>query len=299
MIVKRNFNSKIESCSKYDNIFKLSTQDIDFSQLSNSKTLGFTKTAKVVEIAPQEKDFIYIRNRAVSAGNVIEHNDNGKKTYELVPIDQYYANFAKYSKLCRNANTNGDFFSHEELQNVYKTFIGKSVFVDHNNQKVEEARGIILDAVYNENGYFVELLEAIDKKAFPQLADAIIKRYITGTSMGCRCGKAKCSICGNIATTEKELCEHVLNYKGLNYNGLPVFEDNYDVEFFEDSIVCDPADPTAVILERVASKQNRSGSIIPKYYKKITKNPIATEKNQRSFEGRVDTIQNQLNNLWD
>lgn len=46
--------------------------------------------------------FLYIRNRAVSAGNVIEHADG---TCELVPIEEYYRDFPKYSKICRNANS--------------------------------------------------------------------------------------------------------------------------------------------------------------------------------------------------
>ena len=48
----------------------------NLSLLKDSKTLNnITKTAKVVKIVPKEKDFLYIRNRAVSAGNVIEHNN--------------------------------------------------------------------------------------------------------------------------------------------------------------------------------------------------------------------------------
>ena len=43
-------------------------------------------------------------------------------------------------------------------------------------------------------------------------------------------------------------------FKSSTYNGLPVFEDNRDVEFFEDSFVTQGADPQAKILERVASR---------------------------------------------
>ena len=301
MIEKFSSHGKIVELSKYDKIFNISncfrpdTKILGMSETLNVK--GFMKTAgsNVVKIAPQEQDFIYIRIRAVSAGNVIEHKDG---TYELVPIDEYYKNFEKYAPICRNANINGDFFSHEELKRVYKTFIGKSVFVDHNNEQVSEARGIILDAVYNENGYFVELLEAIDKKAFPQLAQAIEKRYITDTSMGCRCGKTRCSICGNIARTEDDLCEHILNYKGLMYNGLPVFEDNYEVDFFEDSIVTEGADPDAKILEKVAGRKYMGAGNISVYHKK-SRNKIKEEKNQRMFEGKVKNLTEQLNELWD
>lgn len=296
-MIKKDYRGKIESCENNNIGVFFNNKKSDLSRIEDCKTLvnvhPRTKTAKVVKIVPKENDFLYIRNRAVSAGNVIEHADG---TCELVPIEEYYRDFPKYSKICRNANSNGDFFSHEELLRTYKTFIGKSVFVDHVDENVEDARGIILDAVYNTNGYFVELLEAIDKKAFPQLAAAIEKRYITDTSMGCTCACARCSICGNEAKTEDDICEHIMNYKGFTYNGLPVFEDNQEVEFFEDSIVTQGADPDAKILERVASKKNRSSEFIPKYYKEY-KNPYHDEKNQRIEQNKIQSLQDKLNNL--
>ena len=299
MLVINNTKGRIEDFTELKNglIIFYGNSKVDTSLLKDSKTLESinprTKTAKVVKIVPREKDFIYIRNRAVSAGNVIEHKSG---EVELVPIDEYYNNFPKYSQVCRNANLNGDFFAHEELLKTYKTFIGKSVFVDHVDENVEDARGIILDAIYNTNGYFVELLEAIDKKAFPQLASGIEKRYITDTSMGCHCEYAICSICGHKAYSDVDICEHVLNYKGLTYNGLPVFEDNRGVEFFEDSLVSEGADADAKILERVAGKQNRSNVFVPKYYHKH-ENKYVNEKNQRTFDGRVQSLSDQLKNL--
>lgn len=142
--------------------------------LSHSKTLDLSpliKTAsKVVKIAPKEEDFLYVRVRAVSAGNVIEQPDGSA---ELIDIDEYLKNLSMYSKKSRGANDNGDFFSYEELKKTYKTFIGKSAFVDHLNENVENARGIILDAIWNERGKFVELLIAVDKKAFPELCRGV------------------------------------------------------------------------------------------------------------------------------
>jgi hypothetical protein len=145
----------------------------DFDMLRNSKSLEVTsmvKTAKVIKIAPKESDFLYVRNRAVSAGNII---DRGNGVADLIPIDEFYKYFERFAKVMRGANDNGDFFSHEELVNKYKTFIGKAAFVDHDNENVEKARGIILDAYYNEKGKYVELLKAVDKKAYPELARAI------------------------------------------------------------------------------------------------------------------------------
>ena len=280
-----------------NNKIKIESSLTDYRKdvLKNSNTLkvGMVKTAKVVPVALKEDDFLYIRDRAISAGNVIPQKDGSAIS---VPIDEYYRDFEKYSKICRNANQNGDFFSEEELKKTYKSFIGKSVFVDHDNENVEKARGIIIDAVWNDRGKFVEVLEAIDKKAYPELARAIELGYANSTSMGCRCGSSICSICGNKAITEDDFCEHVKNYKGSTFNGLPVFEDNRDIEFFENSIVCEPADPEAKILEKVAS---RNSSIVRTYNKK-PKNDLSNvvnEKNQRTFAGRVENFSDKLKNI--
>lgn len=269
----------------------------DFNILRNSKSLEVTpmvKTAKVVQIAPKTSDFLYIRNRAVSSGNVIEHEDG---TADVIPIDEMYKEFERFASIIRGANDNGDFFSDEELEHSYKTFIGKPTFVNHQNENVEDARGIILDAVYNEDGKYVELLKAIDRKAYPELARAIEMGYATCTSMGCRCGSSVCSICGNEAHSEDEFCEHIINFKGSTFQNLPVWEINQNVTFFEDSMVSIGADPQAKILEKVA---NRSGCIglqtHSKYNSQIEYN-IKNEKNQRSAEGQLTTFSKGLSDL--
>ena len=175
MIIKTNTRFRIEDFyQSKDQITFITNVTPDFNILRDCKTLedatSLTKTAKVIKIAPKESDFLYVRNRAVSAGNVL---DKGEGYAELIDIDQFYKAFERYAHKCRGANDNGDFFSHEELIKKYKTFVGKSVFVDHDNENVEKARGIIIDAVYNNKGKYVELLKAVDKKAYPELARGI------------------------------------------------------------------------------------------------------------------------------
>ncbi|MDF2534319.1 MAG: hypothetical protein K0R18_476 [Bacillales bacterium] len=268
----------------------------DLSVLNRSNTLNMVKTAsKVVKIAPKEDDFLYVRVRAVSAGNVIEH-DNGYA--ELVPMETLMDNLAKYGKQIRGANDNGDFFSYDELKKTYKTFIGKAAFVDHQNENVEEARGIILDSIWNERGKFVELLIAVDKKAFPELTRGIEMGYITDVSMGCRCGKSICSVCKNEAITEEDFCDHIISAKGREIDNKPVFEDNREIEFFEISFVSQGADKQAKILEKVASKG------APRVAKMTTSNPyeaallkVASEKNRRHEGVEFKSFKDQLNNL--
>lgn len=262
------------------------------SLIVNKETDGLVKTAKLIVVSPRSEDFCYIRNRAVSAGNVLSQSDGSA---QLIPIDTLYQQFPRYNSICRGANDNGDFFSHEELLNSYKTFIGKPVFVDHDNENVEKARGIILDAIYNERGYFVELLKAVDRKAYPALVRAIEMGYATSTSMGCRCGFSICSICGHQAHTEDEFCDHIKNYKASTFNDLAVWEDNRDVSFIESSLVSIPADSEARILQKIASVA-RCARGEKNQYNNI-KLQLKNELNQRIYGNRVKSIFEELNNL--
>lgn len=267
----------------------------DLSLLNKSNSTMIKTASKVVKIAPKEDDFLYVRVRAVSAGNVIEH-DNGYA--ELIDREELLNNLDKYAEKFRGANDNGDFFSYEELKRTYKTFIGKAAFVDHQNENVEEARGIILDSIWNERGKFVELLIAVDKKAFPELCRGIEMGYITDVSMGCRCEKSVCSICGNEAVMEEDFCEHILGSKGREIDNKPVFEDNLGIEFFEISFVSQGADKQAKILEKVASKANVTGieRLSETSLAEQTLLKVASEKNKRSAV-ETKSFKDQLNNL--
>ena len=172
-------------------------------------------------------------------------------------------------------NLNGDLFPHDELKASYASFIGKGIYFNHDSQDPEKAFGIILDAMYtptlyNNDGYedkYIEILGAIDRKAIeakrPGLLKDIESGRVTSTSMGTIAQRAKCSICGNIATNCETLCNHVdprspLYMKGRNVLGKACFETNYGLTFVEDSIVYVPADPTAHMLEVYASHTNQA-----------------------------------------
>lgn len=295
MLIKNNTIFRIDDIyENKDEIVFYTNKKPDFNILRQSKTLEMkyplTKTAKIIKVAPKEDDFLYVRNRAISAGNVIENQDG---TTTIIPMDDLYKEFERYAQTCRGANSNGDFFSDTELKEHYKTFIGKPAFVDHDNENIENARGVIIDAVYNEKGNFVELLKAVDKKAYPELAQGISRHYITDTSMGCRCGYSICSICGNKAVSEDDFCEHIINYKGSTFNGFPVWEDNRDIEFFEDSFVTTGADPQAKIMEKVASK-----NYAPVYrHSRNRYDNITKETNKRIYVNRVNSFAEELKNI--
>ena len=67
---------------------------------------------------------------------------------------------------------------------------------------------------------------------------------IDTVSMGCSVESTDCSVCGNRAEYPFEYCEHI-QQKGREFNGKLAFEVCNGIEFFEESWVYDPADPTA------------------------------------------------------
>jgi len=172
-------------------------------------------------------------------------------------------------------NDNGDCFSESELQKSAHTFVGVPVFVNHQNDNVENARGKVVHSWYDEAAKGVYCINMVDRNAYPRLARGIEEGYITGTSMGAQVGFSLCSICHNKAHTAEEFCSHVKGGKNRKISGkfdckyhasackpqedcpldgkkmsetkellhkeARVYEWNYDIKFIEDSFVVNPA----------------------------------------------------------
>lgn len=174
-------------------------------------------------------------------------------------------------------NDNFDEFPAEEIKKAYKTFIGKPVFVNHQNSDHRRARGVIIDAVLHEHqnpdgspDIWVEGLMAIDAVTFPKLAKAILNGDVDKTSMGTDVKFSKCSACGNIAESPSDYCTHIPKMKGKKYFrttasgqkvGEVIREICYGLKFFENSLLVEePADPTALFLGVDARGVTKSAS---------------------------------------
>lgn len=186
--------------------------------------------------------------------------------------------YVRVRAISSRVNLNHDSWPSEELNKSYRSFIGKPLFVEHNNSDPRRTRGIIVDAkIHNDENektssldpYYasdecwdchkpptwVELLLEVDAHTFPKFATAIIKGDIDGFSMGANVERSVCSHCSNEATSPEEFCSHILS-KGAYFD----FEDPqtgrktarraaehcYDFHFFELSGVVQPADETAL-----------------------------------------------------
>lgn len=186
-----------------------------------------------------------------------------RANFEYTPEEGYI--YVRSRMISSRCNDNFDEFPAEEIKKAYKTFIGKPVFVNHQNSDHRRARGVIVDAALHEHvnpdgspDVWVEGLMAIDAVTYPKLAKAVLNGEIDKTSMGTDVAFSKCSACGNKATSPSEYCVHIPAMKGKKYFrhtaagqkvGEIIREICYGLGFFENSLLVEePADPTALFL---------------------------------------------------
>jgi len=157
-------------------------------------------------------------------------------------------------------NANYDGWPVDEIKQNFKTFIGRPVFVEHNNSDPKRARGVIKDAVYRETKLASGIVDAsvyclmeVDAESFPKLASAIMDGRLNAVSMGADVEGTTCSACGKYASKPKEYCTHIPALKGRNVVVYKqgkrveslVWENCHKPNFFELSYVFDPADESA------------------------------------------------------
>lgn len=241
-----------------------------------------------------EDGYLYARIRAISSR--VNKNHDGWPSIELAGGREVFD---------RHTASEGGFTVEASRDSEYgfSTFLGKPIFVDHNNSNPDRARGVIVDAKLHVDDHrtasldpyyssddcdpehvpatWVELLLEVDAKSFPKLAKAIIEgakdsgKGIDGFSMGCDVERSRCSICKKEASAPDDFCNHI-KMKGAYFDSVDrdgrktskrAYENCYGVRFFEISAVFDPADETALIRE-VKSSVNKEAST------KLAENPL-------------------------
>jgi hypothetical protein len=165
-------------------------------------------------------------------------------------------------------NNNGDNFQHGELTRfspnhrclVFQTFRNDPLHIEHAVDNPKTARGYIPDAHYvtaDDKDKHVLTVVAMDTTKDSPLAEGLLSGEVDSFSMGCICDQVRCSFCNKIATSDRELCDHLKWYKMATLDGTLVYEDCLGVEYQELSVVGNPADPKAKTqaLLKYASKQ--------------------------------------------
>ena len=150
-------------------------------------------------------------------------------------------------------NANGDYFSKDELLKeveikgekipAYKTFEGVPIYTNHKNDDIEQAKGMVVYAEWNEEENCVYCTFFVDEEAYPDIARNIRTGVIHDVSMGCSVDYGICSKCKNKAYTEKDYCECLKKYKGKTHPETQkrIYEENYNLKFIELSCVGDGA----------------------------------------------------------
>ena len=92
-------------------------------------------------------------------------------------------------------NHNGDYFSKEELLKeaeikgekipAYKTFEGVPIYTNHKNDDIEQAKGMVVYAEWDEKENCVYCTFFVDEEAYPDIARNIRTGVIHDVSMGC------------------------------------------------------------------------------------------------------------------
>jgi hypothetical protein len=174
--------------------------------------------------------------------------------------------YVRSRMISSRTNDNHDTFPADEIEKGYKTFLGKPVFVNHNNANHRRARGVIVAVALHRDktrdgraDTWVEGLMEVDAVKFPKLARAILEGKVNRTSMGVDVDWSTCSACGNKATSPAEYCKHLPALKGRKIRQRNkktgkveerlIHEICAGLSFFENSLLVeDPADPTAYLI---------------------------------------------------
>jgi len=92
-------------------------------------------------------------------------------------------------------NANGDYFEEAELTKevdyqgkkmpAYKTFEGVPIYTNHKNDNIEEAKGMVVYAEWDDEEKCVYCVFFIDEDAYPDIARGVRQGYVHDVSMGC------------------------------------------------------------------------------------------------------------------
>jgi len=228
MITKTKSKSKIKNFSFLNQVVIPFASDSFKNKVAHHQDFNFVKTASKEDSIKTDED-----------GKLKFPGDFDLKSEMTAHADNLY--IKALAIIADVPNDNGDYFSKEELLKSYHTFVGCPLFCNHKNDDIEEARGTIVYAEWDEATNGIMIIGRVDTKAYPKLARGISEGYILGVSMGCQVERSACSICDNEAIKEEDYCEHIRNHKTKTYKGKAVFERNSGIKFIELSFVVDPA----------------------------------------------------------
>jgi len=162
----------------------------------------------------------YLLSHATIVASVDVANSSeplGRQIVDGVEIDRRFSDFLITKPTERYINANFDSFERRLLLSTFKTFVGAESYVEH-MQIPALSKGKIVDAVARDIGdsIYIDILVANDLKHEP-LIHSIRTGELNTLSMGANVLFTLCSICGNVAEDETQLCTHIRNFKGQEF----------------------------------------------------------------------------------
>jgi hypothetical protein len=182
-------------------------------------------------------------------------------TARAVDVGDYYGKLGDPNwEHCVNAN--GDYFDYTEVTDlhpkkkipVYKTFVNRGFYRNHQSDKVENAIGLVFDSVFNtigKNSHIISCLIGVDKHKAPDVARTLTTYpQSQGVSMGCTIRYSICTNCGH-STENMTKCNCLQNYFNRRHPTTKrlVAEMVKGVDFFELSAVTNPAFAFSYVLD--------------------------------------------------
>lgn len=212
------------------------------------KIASASPTARVAQIAPA-RSYYLDGARTIPVGALLE---KVASEYAISPDPRDYIYEAIRANTSNAPNENNDGFHQFELlrwdtrlgMTVFKTYVGKPHHVNHKADNPRAARGVIIDAHYNDEtpalencprcslhtamrghrdasglhckrcGHlikdeFPEILIGVDVKKDPRFAHGVKTGALPAGSMGCNCLNTACNVCQHVAYSRPEFCEHI------------------------------------------------------------------------------------------
>ena len=269
---------------------------MSFRKLSSVEILGVMNRGTWTKSASKRVQSFYMDAGSNLSIDLEERLDAVADVYKISRDPRNYLLIPARANSIGRFNANLDGWTYEETVSfrpelgcrTYSTYNNKPHFVEHQASRFEVARGMILDSHLNmENpadeetkkatveaigvepdlDIFTEVILAVDQTKDPALAEAYKSGSISTFSMGADVESTVCNICGNVATSMWDFCQHVRDkQKKLSYR---MDDGSYRVAgelcqgtiFQELSVVSDPADKTALIQDGILEIATKAASV--------------------------------------
>ena len=135
-----------------------------------------------------------------------------------------------------------------------KTYMDKAAVYQEHHTKDTDPSGEIIAAKYNDDMHRGELLIAVDTEKWHDRLEKKASGQDIYLSMGCSVPRDICVVCGRMAKTASEHCDHFKKMRCQTMeDGTPCCVMNDSPRFYDISGVDVPADRIAFVLRKVAS----------------------------------------------